>query len=180
MADEKFKDEAEEEESKETQKKPSSKSKLALPIIILIAIIGIGALGGGGFYLYSTMKPANAEEAVDAEGTEDEGSVEETNLFFDGFESGIVNLAVSSGYSFNYLKYGFDVEVESEEVLEEVEAKLPRLSAKVAGVMSNRDWNEISSSQGRERLARDAMSEINDELKSGEVIGLYFTTFVAQ
>ncbi|HEX9745098.1 MAG TPA: flagellar basal body-associated FliL family protein [bacterium] len=175
MANDKVKEENEEK----TEEKPAKKSGMALPVIIIIIFVAVAALGAGGWFLYSSIQPAAAEELEGVE-AEDETTAAETNIFFDGFQTGIVNLAVSEEYPFMYLKYKFDVEVTSTEVMSEMADKLPRLESKIATVISNRDWMEISSAHGRERLSRDCMREINDDLTSGEVIGLYFNTFVAQ
>jgi len=164
------------EESTETESStpPKKKSPLFLIIGIVVAVL---LLGGGGTFFYMQMNSAEAA----AEGEEvEEVEITDTNIYFDGFETNVVNLAVSSEYQFMYLKYGFDIELSDAALYTELNTKMPRLTSAVAGVMSNQDWSEICTPQGRERLGREAMREINEQLTEGEVIGLYFTTFVAQ
>jgi flagellar FliL protein len=171
MADEVKTEETTEQAEVKTAKKGS-------PLFLIIGIVAaVLLLGGGGFFLYTQMNPVEAAE----EGEEvEEVEIVDTNIYFSGFQSNVVNLAVSSDYEFMYLKYGFEIELTSAEVIPEISTKLPRLTASVAGVMSNQDWMEICTPQGRERLGREAMREINDQLVDGQVIGIYFTTFVAQ
>jgi len=181
MAEEKDKstEEVAEEESEESGAKKKETKKRGLPklVIIIGAVVLLGALGGGGFFFYTQMQPAEASEEEEESSREE---IEETNIYFSGFQTNIVNLAVSDEYEFVYLKYRFELEVESNAVTSEIVTKLPRLTSKAAGVMSNRNWNEICTPQGRERLARDCLRAINDELTTGQCIGLYFSTFVAQ
>ncbi len=160
--------------------KPEKKKGLPMPLIIVAVVLAVVALGAGGFFLYSQMQPAEAAEEGEEEEEEESEEITETNIYFNGFQTGIVNLEVSGDYPFMYLKYNFDVEVENNAVISELVMKMPRLTSGVAGVMSNQDWNDISTVMGRDRLARDCLRAINDELSEGQCIGLYFTTFVAQ
>jgi len=178
MRDTEMADNKKQEEHEGAEKAAPKQKKKSMPLIILGVVIALAALGAGGYFLYSGMNPAMA---TDEEGNPIEPQeITETNIFFSGFSTGIVNLAVSSEYPFMYLKYNFELEVDSNAVISEIVSKLPKLTSKVAGVISNRNWNEISSAQGRERLSRDCLRAINDELISGKCIGLYFTTFIAQ
>jgi flagellar basal body-associated protein FliL len=173
MADEdKKKDEA--EETQETAPKaPAKKSPLMMIIGALVVVL---LLGGGGFYFFTQMKPAEAAEGEEV----DTGDITETNIYFDGFATNIANLEVSEDYDYLYLKYGFDVEVSDNAVIAEIVSKLPRLTSVAASVMSNQNYTEICESNGRERLARELMRAMNDQLTTGEIIGVYFHTFVAQ
>ncbi len=169
------KNEDSQESTESTEKEKPEKKKLAMPIIIGIVVVVL-LLGGGGAYFFLQSNSAEAAEGEE----EDVEEIVETNIYFSGFQTNVVNLAVSEDYEFMYLKYGFDIEVSDDAVIAEILEKLPRLTGGIAGIMSNRDWNEICTPQGRERMAREAIRDINDNLASGEVIGLYFTTFVAQ
>jgi len=162
--------------SEPEEKAPVAK-RSPLPMIIGIVVVVL-LLGGGGFFLYTFMNPAEAAE--EGEEVTEEVEITETNIYYSGFQTNVVNLAGSTEYEFMYLKYGFDLELSDSAISSELTLKLPRITANVAGVMSNQDWQEICTPQGRERLAREALRIINDELTDGEVIGLYFTTFVAQ
>ena len=176
MADKKNKEE-EVEEKESTKPKESKKKSPKGPMMILLgAVVAILVLGGGGFFLWSHFKSADAAEETVESGEE----ITETNIYYEGFPTNIVNLAVSENSEFIYLKYNYILEVSNELVTAEVIRKQPRIIAVVDSVMSNRDWAEIGTSEGKERLAREAMRAINEELQSGEVIGLYFVTFVAQ
>ena len=167
------------EETRESESPKPAKKGLPMPLIMVAVILALAALGAGGFFLYSQMQPAEAAEEGEADG-EESNEITETNIYFNGFQTGIVNLEVSGDYPFMYLKYNFDVEVENHAVISELAVKMPRLTSRIAGTMSNRNWNDISTTQGRDRLARDCLRVINEELTEGQCIGLYFTTFIAQ
>jgi flagellar basal body-associated protein FliL len=123
---------------------------------------------------------AATEEVTDEEVVETEEVPSETNIFFEEFPEGIVNLAVAEDSMFTYLKYGISIEVDAEPTIETITEMLPRLTSTVSEIMSNRSWAEISISDGREQLAREVLAGVNEELVEGECIGIYFTTFVAQ
>ncbi len=177
MADEETKENAnEEEESPMGEQAAPAKKGSKLPLIIG-AVVVIALLGGGGFFFYSNYYSA---EAAEGEEIEEQEEITQTNIYFDGFATNIANLEVSDDYEYLYIKYGFDVEVSSNSVVTEIVAELPRLTAIASEVMSNRNYTEICSPQGRERVAREVMRAMNDELDTGQIIGVYFHTFVAQ
>lgn len=181
MAEDNAKDEGAVEKQPQAPAKKNSNMGIIIGLVVVILL-----LGGGGFYFYTTM---NAADALPED--EEEPEITETNIYFSGFETNIVNLAESGESEYMYLKYGFDVELIKDSVGSEIAVRLPRLTSLIAGVMSNREWCEIATAQGRDRLARELMSELNDALVTPEeeeseegpvdkIIGLYFTTFVAQ
>jgi flagellar protein FliL len=154
-------------------------TKMLMILVIVAIVLGLGGLGAGGYFIFTQMQAAKAAQA--AENPEEATpEIVETNIFFEEFPEGIVNLQYSDQCPFTYLKYAFSVEVESEEVKKEIEEKLPKLTSAVEVVMSNRDWNEISSAEGRDALAKEAMEAMNNCLPEGKCISLFFTTFVAQ
>ncbi len=168
----------EEKVEESTEEESSAPPKKRSPILMIIGIVVVVLLlGGGGTFFYLQT---NSAEASEEDEEVEEVEITDTNIYYDGFQTNVVNLAVSSEYQFMYLKYGFDIELSDTSLYAELNTRLPRLTAAVAGVMSNQDWTEICTPRGRERLGRDALDEINDQLAEGEVIGLYFTTFVAQ
>lgn len=180
MAEDKVKSEGTVEKQPQAPVKKTSNMGLIIGLIMVIIL-----LGGGGFYFFTTMN------AADALPEEEEPEITETNIYYSGFETNIVNLAEIDESEYMYLKYGFDVELIEESVASQIAIRLPRLTSLIAGVMSNREWPEIATAQGRDRLARELMGELNDALITPEeeeseegptdkIIGLWFTTFVAQ
>lgn len=180
MAEDNVKNEGAVEAKQQAPVKKNSNMGIIIGLVVVILL-----LGGGGYYFITTMN------AADALPEEEEPEITETNIYYSGFETNIVNLAESGESEYMYLKYGFDVELIKESVGSEIAVRLPRLTSLIAGVMSNREWSEIATGQGRDRLARELMRELNDALitleeeeseegPTDKIIGLYFTTFVAQ
>jgi flagellar basal body-associated protein FliL len=166
-----------------TESKAKGMHSMILPLVIAAIIIGLGGLGIGGYFMFTQMKTAQAgSENGDGSGDTTGGDAEitSTDIFFEEFPEGIVNLQLSEDNPFTYLKHAFTLEVSDSKVLEELKTKLPKLYSKVATVMSNRVWTEVSTSSGREQLSREVMATINSELEEGTCIGIYFTTFIAQ
>jgi flagellar basal body-associated protein FliL len=155
---------------------------IMLPLVIVAIVLGLGGLGVGGYFLVSHMQAVKAETEGDTTGdaAPEVPEITDTNIYFNDFPEGIVNLLISEKNPFTYLKYQFSLEVDDEKTLEELKTTLPKLKGKVATVMSNRTWEEISLSKGRDALSAEVLATINESLAEGRCIGLYFTTFVAQ
>jgi flagellar basal body-associated protein FliL len=176
-------DAAEESKASASESKPAKGGpKMMLPLIIVAIVLGLGGLGVGGYFLVSHMQAAKAEAAGETTGeaTSETPEITNTNIYFNDFPEGIVNMIISDKNPFTYLKYQFSLEVDEEKTLKVLEETLPKLEGKVATVMSNRTWEEISLSKGRDAVAAEVLATINENLPEGRCIGLYFTTFVAQ
>jgi len=166
------------EETTETAEVQAPKKGPNLTLILGIVVIVLLLGGGGAAFYFFGMAPA-AAEGEEGEEVEVE-EITETDIYFTGFNSNVVNLAVSDEYDFMYLKYGFDLEVSDQAVIAEMSTKLPRLTGVISRTMGNQDYTEICTPLGHDRLVRDVLRELNEQLESGTVIGVHFHTFVAQ
>jgi flagellar basal body-associated protein FliL len=126
----------------------------------------------------STEKPEAPPKKSHRSGGE--GDTSGTNIFFTEFPTSIINLGPSEVSNYVYLKYGFNLELDSEEVKVELSNKLPKISSIVDTLLTGRKWDQIGNQRGRHALEKEITLAINDELETGRVIGCYFTTFVAQ
>jgi flagellar basal body-associated protein FliL len=179
----KKKEEASQEVKTPSASEPKGMQGMILPLVIVAILLGLGGLGIGGYFMFANMKAAQAgTEGGTGSGDTTGGAtgITSTNIFFGEFPEGIVNLELSEDNPFTYLKYAFTLEVSDPKVLEELKVKLPKLNSKVAAVMGNRNWAEVSTSSGREQLSKEIVAAVNTELEEGTCIGIYFTTFVAQ
>lgn len=89
-----------------------------------------------------------------------------------------VNIADSSGRRF--LLTQFSVEVDNKDVLKEIEKKLPIFQDKVILVLSAQTIEDLNSSDGKANVKQLLIENINEILKEGKVINIYFNKFVYQ
>lgn len=180
MAD---RDDRKEEKEEQSLKQSSSKSKL--PLMLGGGFLVVALLVGGGIFAmksFSSASSAATDEKAVTEGTEAKGETSSVSsgVFYKGFEPFITVLEPSTEYNFTYLKFVPELEVADEKSLEEVNAKLPALSAVINAVMTDLNWNNVKSEKGRKKLAEKLKGKLNEILGEGKIINVYFTTFVVQ
>jgi flagellar basal body-associated protein FliL len=170
-----------ESEQKPTGKKPSKKIFfMKIGGIFLVLVL----LGAGGFIAVKSMmapsEAAETAEVVEPKDEKGESDSESTGIYYSDFEAFITVLASSEEYEFTYLKFVPKLELSDEEALLEVTENIPQIEDKINALMTDLDWGTVKSEKGRERQADKIKKKLNGLLESGEVVKVYFTTFVAQ
>ena len=94
------------------------------------------------------------------------------------FDTFIVNLADPSGS--RYLRMTMDVEVDNNAVVEEMKTRQPQLRDMVITIVSNKTYEDISTTRGKLAIKEEIIRRFNLILKSGKVRNIYFTEFVVQ
>lgn len=89
-----------------------------------------------------------------------------------------VNIANSNGRRF--FNTQFSLEVSNEKVLKEIEKKLPIMQDKVIVVLSSQSLEELSSLDGKEKIKKQLIDNINPILSNGKIVNIYFNKFVYQ
>ena len=172
----------EREEKKEAEPVKVKRKNSKAPFMIIGVIVIVALLVGGGIFAMKFF-PASSEAAQPAETTTTEtntdGTPSATGIYYT-FPDFITVLSPSEGYDFTYLKFKPELELSGQEVLAEVGTKLPALSAKIDAIMTDLDWDSVKTEKGREHQAEKLRKELNGLLESGEVVKVYFTSFVVQ
>jgi flagellar FliL protein len=114
-----------------------------------------GGHGGGGEGLAEPSGPINVE-----------------------FKSFIVNLNDMGGR--RMLKLTMSVEVESQELADEVNAKMPQLRDILLLLLSSIQSDDVSGLDGKQRLKNQMLNRINPALSKGKIRNLYFSEIVVQ
>jgi flagellar basal body-associated protein FliL len=169
------------EDLENVEKKPLKKKFLIMVGgIILIAIL----LGAGGFVIVKSMTaPSEAAENTaqnDSSKAAKETSAEFTGIFYSDFDAFITVLAPSETNKFTYLKFVPKFEMSNAKSLTEIAQKLPLVEDKINSVMTDLEWDSVKSEKGRERQAEKLQKKLNEILETGEIVKVYFTTFVVQ
>lgn len=134
---------------------------------ILLVLVIITLLAGTFTYLNLGIKNSSAQEATH----KDMKSVTLPSL--------TVNLA--EGNRVRYLKTTITLEYPaSKELDEELGEGLYKVKDSILKVLRNTNAAFLNNPQETEFLKQELLKEVNAELKSGEVTGLYFEEFIVQ
>jgi len=172
---------AEEKENKETQeeKKEGGNSKLLLIVIIVLLLILLIVGGLVAYFLLSgndedkpqPQEPQKIEKKKKVENMTEIGPIYPLDQF-------IVNLV--SNNANRYLKCKIDLEIDSPELQQEIDKKLPAIRDLIIRILSSKTVEEIQTAKGKEKLKEEIKRKINEFLTSGEIKHVYFTEFVIQ
>lgn len=80
----------------------------------------------------------------------------------------------------HYVKAALTLELDSEEVTEEVNKRMPQIRDSILLLVGNKTYEELQDLQGKRQLKAELTSKINAILQSGSVKSIYFTDFVVQ
>jgi len=172
---------AEEKENQEAQeeKKEGGNSKLLLIVIIVLLLILLIVGGLVAYFLLSgdenpadqQQQPQKVEKKKKVSDMTEIGPIYPLDQF-------IVNLV--SNNSTRYLKCKIDLELDSQELQQEVDKKLPAIRDLIIRILSSKTVEEIQTAKGKEKLKEEIKRKINEMLTTGEIRHVYFTEFVIQ
>jgi len=172
MAEEKENQEVEEKEEK------SGGSKLLL-IVIIVLLLLLLVIGGvvAYFLLSSDDQPTDQPQQQKMEKKKKVSDMTEIGPIYP-LDPFVVNLVSSNAD--RYLKCKIDLELDSPELQQEVDKKLPAIRDLIIRILSSKTVEEIQTSKGKEKLKEEIKRKINEILTTGEVKNVYFTEFVIQ
>ena len=90
----------------------------------------------------------------------------------------IVNLADAEGQ--RYLKAVMQFEVDNPAAESEIQEKLPQIRDEILMILSNKTFDDVSTTAGKRMVKREIASAVNKYLTGGQVTQVYFTEFVVQ
>ncbi len=170
---------AENEENKSEEKEEPQKKKLPVKIIILSTLFLF--LFGGGFFawkggLLAKILPKGNKQAVVGENSDDATKLDMGPIY--PLDTFIVNLMEADGK--RYLKSRMDLELSNEEVTLEVDKRLPQIRDNILTLLSGKSFDDIHTLEGKFLLRTEIISMLNQHLKTGKIINVYFTEFIVQ
>jgi flagellar FliL protein len=120
----------------------------------------------------SAPAPATEEEvAAEEEETEEIGPLYSLGTL-------IVNLADEGGK--RYLRVSIELELESAEMTEEVEKRLPQVRDSILMILPTKTFNDINTTPGKIAVRDELLAAMNGIVTTGKIKNLYFTEFVVQ
>ena len=167
-----------ETEEQKTEEAPKKKTKIfLLAPVILILLVGM-VVGGArmGFLHIPGLAAKKAEEGTERK-TDAHRSESDMGVMYP-MRPFIVNLADDSGG--RYLKVKFEMELNSRELLPEIEKRMPQLTDSVIMLLSSKTCKDIASYEGKDRMRNEIQLRLNSFLTRGFIRKIYFTEFVMQ
>ena len=157
-------------EGVEDVKKGSFKKIIILGLAL--ALLGGGGFAGWKFFLAKKISPSEGKaDGVTARESTTPGILLKMEPF-------IVNLLDQGGK--RYLKTQFQIEVDSEEVQKELQARTPQVRDAILLLLTSKSFSQIGVPEGKTELRTELIERINAILKGGTIRTLYFTEFVVQ
>jgi flagellar FliL protein len=158
--------EEEKEEQQEEQEPKKGKKSIVKWIILVLAVMILGAGGFFGWKYYTSNIAGSKEEAV----------VQKPGIWSMG--SIVVNLMDDNGE--RYLKTTIQIEVSSQEGVEELEQLKPKVADSILVLLSSKKYEEIAGFEGKQALRDEIAVRLNRYLVEGQVKRVYFTEFLIQ
>lgn len=158
-------------------------SKQMLIIIIGVFFLMMMMMGGGFFLMWKQVSAT----VVQVQQQNDEGETEEVVEEKEEevkigpiykMDTMIVNLADRGGK--RYLRTTLQLELNTPDVLEEIEQRLPQLRDTILMILPAKQYADISTTEGKIALRDELVTKMNAILKKGQIATIYFTEFVVQ
>lgn len=167
------------EEQERQEGREDATAKKGLPVnIIIIGILAICLVGGGLFVWkagiiskFTGKDGSKAETEETAETSGELGEIYELETF-------IVNLSGDSGN--HYLKVKISLELNSKNVSIEIDKRLAQFRDSILTLLSSKTMQDVKSLEGKAQIRAEIITILNQYLKTGKVINVYFGDFIVQ
>jgi len=170
-------EEKENQTQEEEEKKEGGNKLLLIVIIVLLLILLIVGAAVAYFLLSGDDNPQDQPQQQKIEKKKKIQKMTEMGPIYP-LDQFIVNLV--SNNSSRYLKCKIDLELDSQELQQEIDKKLPAIRDLIIRILSSKTVEEIQTSKGKEKLKEEIKRKINEILTTGEIRNVYFTEFVIQ
>ncbi len=145
--------------------KPKKKKMILIILVVLVLLAGSSA----GAYIFF-LKPAAQAGEVKKTKTEEKESLEMGEM--------VVNL---SGSGSHYLRVKVTIDhPKNKKLKEELDKKKHIVSDAIIATLRGKTLAEVSNANALQGLKNSLIEEINNNLDSGEITGIYFTDFLVQ
>lgn len=166
-----------EEGAKAPDQGPKKASILPLAIITLNTIVLVAV----GVFLYLGRKAELAKPSIEpiVEGAAQdakEGVTDEPKSFSVPLDYFLVNLAEDQGQKLFKVEMEFDVD--NKDVQEEITKRMPQVRDIIIIVLSSKNYSQISTPKGKERLKEEIRDTVNSFLTKGRINKVLFTQFI--
>ena len=146
--------------------KPNKKKTISIILVVLLLLAGSSA----GAYMFFFKPAAQAGEVKKTKVAEEKESLDMGEM--------VVNL---SGSSAHYLRVKVTIDYpKNSKLKEELTKKKHIISDVIISTLRSKTLAEVSNANAIQGLKNSLIEEINHNLDSGEITGIYFTDFLVQ
>ncbi len=156
------------ENDEEKAGKNAKPKKKKMILIILVAILLLAGSSAGAYIFF--LKPGTQVEEVKKTKTGEIESLEMGEM--------IVNLS-GSGTHYLRVKVTIDYPI-NKKLKEELTKKKHMVSDTIISTLRGKTLAEVSNANAIQGLKKSLIEEINNNLDSGEITGIYFTDFLVE
>ena len=161
------------EASTEEAPKPKKSRKKRLIVLFLILLL-LGGIGGGAWWFF-----ADDENETPSTEIKHEKPVPPVFVALDQFT---VNLQPDGGE--HYLQVAMTLQVKSKDDIDNIKLYMPQIRSQILLLLSSKKASEISSLEGKKKLSKEIMAQVNQPLTPNaqvqSVTNVFFTSFVIQ
>ena len=143
-------------------------------LVIIAALVSLGAGAGGAYFMLAGEAEAEVEP-VEVETVNPAVEFSERLVSLDPF---VVNVG-GDGYA-RFLKLKVELEADSPETKEELDARRPQIRDTTILLLSSRRLGDVTEFEGKALLKDDLRERINALLERGKVESVLSTEFVVQ
>ena len=136
----------------------------------------MGMVGAGFFILWNKISqiPQTPPETGEIPLEEEENAMGPLYTL----DTMIVNLADHGGK--RYLRVTMALELSDPEAETTIESRLPQIRDAILMILPAKNYDDISTTEGKIALRNEVMENINGLMTKGQVNNIYFTEFVVQ
>lgn len=158
---------------------PVLKRRSPMMIVIVGGLVFGGAAMGAYYFLVVKPKAAAANpDPLTEKKPEEKPAGNKSKIRIVKLKPMVANLKHSKGTRF--MKVSIALEASSEEVAKELESLDTPLADRLLEKISTVEISDVDTSEGRNKLKREMLQDINDLLEKGVVNQVFFTEFVIQ
>ena len=146
-------------------------------IVAAVFLLMMGMMGAGFFVLWSKMSAVPHPVAAGQQDIVEEVPDNTLGPLF-SLRTFIVNLADKGGK--RYLRITMDLELDSEEIKEQLENRLPQIRDNILMIIPSKTFENLNSAEGKIALRDELITRLNGLLLKDGIKNIYFTEFVIQ
>jgi flagellar FliL protein len=173
----------------------SGGSKFGLPVIVglLNTLVLLGALGTAAYTLLMFKRPEITEEQERAKlealraspsPAPSTGYIEvpafSVNIRSTPAQPGSIGYDPQIAGKLHYVSLGFSLEMKHMDVADDFEVIKPMFMDRLLQLLGKKEFNELTTVQGRYLVRNEIMELANELLKQAVVLNVFFTKFVVQ
>ncbi|HNY65727.1 MAG TPA: flagellar basal body-associated FliL family protein [Deltaproteobacteria bacterium] len=170
-------DEKVDEKDAGAEKKPKGKKTLVLIIAAVVVAVLVGGVAAGYFFLIAPKGKQAGEGGQENAGSYGKESGKHREAAIRALEPFVVNLTDADT---RYLKVVIQLEMSSEELIPELDKKMPQIRDEIIMLLSSKSFDDLSTPPGKRSLKRALIEGVNRNLTTGAVVNVFFSDFVIQ